>query len=876
MAARSLRALLDLLVLTAAYWLAYLLRFDWDVPHPMWKRLILTWPYVVGVQYFLLVLCGVPRFAWRHVGLREAIRIGFAAALAAAILLGARFLSPVVIPVFGYALYAFIPIGIILIDETAAFLGITGVRVLSRIFAERAQARQRRREGQPRRIPTLLVGAGNAGLLVAKEIASRPDLGIEPVGFLDDDRFKVGTVVHGIRVLGSTAELPRLCERTRAEQVVITIASARGADIRRIRQLCDRVGLPTKIEPGIHEIMSGQVNLSRIRPVAIEDLLRREPVKLDEETISAAVQGRTILVTGGGASIGSELCRQVSRFQPAQLVLVEQAENGLFHLERDHRVRRSGRGRRSQGRSHSELRGKCRPVPQGPRSAWTSRSPSGRMAMTQLSYAISTGGSLARVSYELVAIYRGPRRSHSALCRAAAEPRNEGLDKSAALGCHPSARVPVQWPRALARVADLPSSTSRPSTQTQVVSRPLVVHLTTVPESLFFLTGFPRFLHSRGFDVHVVSSQGERLGAFARQEGVTAHALDMPRRITPGRDIAATLGLFRLLRRLRPALVHAHTPKAGLLGMIAGSLAGVPARIYHIHGLPFVTATGGRRLLLRMTERISCSLASRVLCVSKSVRQMAIDERIVDAGSIEVPCNGSINGIDSNRFQPPTQSARLAARSRFGIPLNATVIGFVGRIVRDKGIADLVKAFSLLKKRTPDVRLLVVGAFEPQDPIPVDAERLLRTDPHIHLAGLVGDMPAAYASMDVLVLPSYREGLGLVTLEAAAMGLPAVATRIPGCIDAVVDGVTGTLVPARDVAALVDALTRYFSDPALRLAHGGAGRIRVIAEFRTESIWEATLQVYREILAGRPRAPRPSAHAREPEPKSPGCPDLAR
>jgi glycosyltransferase involved in cell wall biosynthesis len=264
-----------------------------------------------------------------------------------------------------------------------------------------------------------------------------------------------------------------------------------------------------------------------------------------------------------------------------------------------------------------------------------------------------------------------------------------------------------------------------------------------------------------------------------------------------------------------------------------------------------------------MTERISCSMASRVLCVSKSVRQMAIDERIVDAGSIEVPCNGSINGIDSNRFQPPTQSARLAARSRFGIPLNATVIGFVGRIVRDKGIVDLVKAFSLLKKRTPDVRLLVVGAFEPQDPIPVDAERLLRNDPHIHLAGLVGDMPAAYASMDVLVLPSYREGLGLVTLEAAAMGLPAVATRIPGCIDAVVDGVTGTLVPAR-------------SDPALRLAHGGAGRIRVIAEFRTESIWEATLQVYREILAGRPRAPRPSAHAREPEPKSPGCPDLAR
>ena len=335
LAARSSRALLDLLILSAAYWLAYLLRFDWDVPYQMWKRLVFTWPYIVGVQYFLLVLFGIPRFAWRQVGLREAIRIGYAAGLAAAILLGARFLSPVVIPIFGYALYAFIPIGIILIDGTAAFLGITGLLVLSRSFAEKAQARQRRQVGQPRRIPTLLVGAGQAGLLVAKEIAARPDLGIEPVGFLDDDRLKVGTVVHGIRVLGSTAELPRLRERTGAEQVVITIAGARGADIRRIRQLCDEAGLPAKIVPGIYEIMSGRVNLSRIRPVAIEDLLRREPVKLDEETISAAVQGRTILVTGAGGSIGSELCRQVSRFQPAQLVLVEQAENGLFHIERE-------------------------------------------------------------------------------------------------------------------------------------------------------------------------------------------------------------------------------------------------------------------------------------------------------------------------------------------------------------------------------------------------------------------------------------------------------------------------------------------------------------------------------------------------------------
>jgi FlaA1/EpsC-like NDP-sugar epimerase len=325
----------DLTILTLAYWIAFVLRFDGNVPHQMLKRLAFTWPYVIGIQYLSLLLFGVPRFAWRSLGLREAVRIGFALGLAAVALLTVRFLSVLMMPFYGYAYYTYAPIGIVLIDGAAAFLGITGLRVLSRIHSERAETLQHRQNTHVQQIPTLLVGAGHAGLIVAKEIEVHPDLGIAPLGFVDDDPDKVDTLVHGIRVLGPTSELPKICERTGAKQVVITIAGAQGADIRRIRKLCEQVGLPTKIVPGIYEIVGGQINLSRMREVAIEDLLRREPVKLEEEIIAASIEGRTILVTGAGGSIGSELCRQVCRFHPAQLVLVEQAENGLFYLERE-------------------------------------------------------------------------------------------------------------------------------------------------------------------------------------------------------------------------------------------------------------------------------------------------------------------------------------------------------------------------------------------------------------------------------------------------------------------------------------------------------------------------------------------------------------
>ncbi|MBK6515899.1 MAG: polysaccharide biosynthesis protein [Polyangiaceae bacterium] len=313
------------------------LRFDWNVPREVLERCFLLLPYVVAIKYLFLYRFDVPRFAWRYVGLREVTRIFYALSSASAFLLLVRFVA---VPMRKHARWldeTWIPTGIILIDFILAFCAIVGIRALRRVHSER-----RRRaflssgpSSEVEAVPTLLIGAGQAGLAVARDIYRHPNLRIKPVGFLDDDRLKVGTILHGIPVLAGTASLAEVVKTTGAKQVLITFAATSGKQIRDLVDLCDRASVKAKIIPGLHEIVGGHVNLSRVRDIAIEDLLRREPVALDGEAISDAIRGRTVLVTGAGGSIGSELCRQICRFSPKRLVLVEQAENALFEIHRE-------------------------------------------------------------------------------------------------------------------------------------------------------------------------------------------------------------------------------------------------------------------------------------------------------------------------------------------------------------------------------------------------------------------------------------------------------------------------------------------------------------------------------------------------------------
>jgi glycosyltransferase involved in cell wall biosynthesis len=373
----------------------------------------------------------------------------------------------------------------------------------------------------------------------------------------------------------------------------------------------------------------------------------------------------------------------------------------------------------------------------------------------------------------------------------------------------------------------------------------------TVPISFHFLKGQIAFMKERGVCITALSSPGPELQAFSNAEQVEVRAVSMPRRISPVHDLLAVVRIWSHIRSIRPRVVHSHTPKGGLLGTIAARLAGVPVTIYHIRGLPLLTASGLKRRMLWCSEWLACSLADEVLCVSHSVRDVALRERVVGAQKIRVLAGGSGNGVDAlGRFDPHKFDAptRASFRRRHGIPANAVVIGFFGRIVRDKGIVELTDAWRWLSAQFPDAYLLVVGPFEDRDPIPSDVKEYLHTGPRIRLTGMVWETPPLFATADLIVLPTYREGFPNVPLEAAAMGLPVVTTNVPGCVDAVADGVTGTLVPAGDARALGDAIRRYLSDPDLRRRHGAAGRERVLREFRQEVIWEALFREYTRLL----------------------------
>jgi len=385
---------------------------------------------------------------------------------------------------------------------------------------------------------------------------------------------------------------------------------------------------------------------------------------------------------------------------------------------------------------------------------------------------------------------------------------------------------------------------------------PSVLHVTTVPVTLRFVAGHVAHAQRRGFEIHALSSPGEALGDYGREMRIEVHAARMPRRITPLVDLVALWRIVRVMRRVRPAIVDGHTPKGGLLAMVAAALCRVPVRIYHQHGLPLMTATGLKRRILRWSERVACRLAHQVICVSGSVREVIIAEGLCPPEKIKVLGHGSIDGVDADRTFDPARvgaEAERDVRARYRIPEGAPVIGFVGRIVRDKGVSELAQSWRALRVEWPSLHLLLAGPFESQDPIPADVEAELRGDPRVHLAGMVHDMPSIYRTLDVLVLPTYREGFPASLLEAAAMELPVIATRIPGCVDAVRDGETGLLVPVRDAEALTAAIRVYLADPELRRRHGARGRERARREFDPGMLREALSQEYMRLLAERGR-----------------------
>jgi len=373
-----------------------------------------------------------------------------------------------------------------------------------------------------------------------------------------------------------------------------------------------------------------------------------------------------------------------------------------------------------------------------------------------------------------------------------------------------------------------------------------LVALCASPRFVRFLLPIWDFMHQAGHETHIVCGRDEE-GVLA--DGVGPHQLhvvDIQRPITPWKDVVCLAQLQRLLRTVRPDVLHAHGPKAGLLGMVSARMTGVAAPIYSIHGLRHETLHGARLHVVKNMEAMSCRLARRVLCVSPSVQLRAQEDLGVAAHKIQVLGNGSAAGVDASlHYEPAVQrAAGTALRQSLGIADVDPVVGYVGRLARDKGLLDLAAAWHLIKSRSPRAQLILAGGVDLTDPVPLDE---LLGQAGVHVLGHVKDPAPVYAALDVLVLPTYREGLPQVLLEAAAMQVPVVATRVTGCTDAVLDGTTGTLVPARAPQTLGQAVLTLLDDPARRETMGAFARERALREFGIAPIASATLRLYQEL-----------------------------
>ena len=382
-------------------------------------------------------------------------------------------------------------------------------------------------------------------------------------------------------------------------------------------------------------------------------------------------------------------------------------------------------------------------------------------------------------------------------------------------------------------------------------NRPGLVYVLNSSIALRFVEGQLEYFQNRGFDVEVLCPQRRSdEWAVARPDGIRIREVPMERKIAPVRDLMTLWRLWSTIRARRPAVTNVGTPKAGLLGGLAACLNRVPCRFYTLHGLRFETASGPLRRVLIWIEKMACRLAHRVVCVSPSTREKAIAWGLVARERTVVPGFGSCNGVDVARFAPSRELAQRAAalRRHLNIPENATILLFVGRLTRDKGIPELLESFVKLDQQFPDLRLLLAGCFEDEDPLSDETRKSLERHPHVILAGAVQDTPAYYALANIVVLPSHREGLPTVVLEAQAARKPVVGACATGIVDVITDRKTGLLFPVGDVPALADAVARLIADQAFARTLGAAGYEQVKQNFQQEQVWGALYREYFRAL----------------------------
>ena len=360
---------------------------------------------------------------------------------------------------------------------------------------------------------------------------------------------------------------------------------------------------------------------------------------------------------------------------------------------------------------------------------------------------------------------------------------------------------------------------------------------------------------SNGFDVKGVSSEGEELKEVRENEGIVMEAINMSRKITPFQDLKSLWEMWNFLRKEKPQIVHTHTPKAGIIGMLAARLAGVPHRLHTVAGLPLMEAMGIKRKILNFVERLTYSSATRVYPNSKGLYNFILQNNFTQSNKLKIIANGSSNGINTTFFSPAQVSEieKITLREKLNIQPDDFVFVFVGRIVSDKGINELIKAFSELQtaknNELTGIKLLLVGDLESDlDPLNPETLAEINQNKDIISAGFQQDVRPFFAISDALAFPSYREGFPNVVMQAGAMGLPSIVSDINGCNEIIVEGKNGLIIPPKNVEKLKEKMLTLAKDKNLYTKLKGNSRRMIENRYEQSVVWNALLEEYEGLL----------------------------
>lgn len=354
------------------------------------------------------------------------------------------------------------------------------------------------------------------------------------------------------------------------------------------------------------------------------------------------------------------------------------------------------------------------------------------------------------------------------------------------------------------------------------------------------------FTHN-GYKEYIICSPSKELESLSKEYGFEYRAVEVLRKISIWRDLKAVLVTAKYIHQKHVNIVTGHTPKGALIAMLAAYIMRVPIRIYFRHGLVYETSLGLKRNILIFIDRLAARLATKVVCVSPSVCQKSLKDRLNPISKQILLSKGTCNGIDVDRFckQSIDEQYFLGLKNSLQINPSDFVVGFTGRLVKDKGIVELVYAFHQLQSKYTNIVLLLVGMLEERDALPQEVVEMIKANPKIVNTGYIEntEIEYYYAMMNLFVLPSYREGFPTSVLEASAMELPIITTKVTGCIDSIIEKETGVFVE-HDTDSLAMAIDTFYHNEALCCKYGQNGRKFVVDNFEQHIIWREIEKLY--------------------------------